>query len=82
MSGRQCKFKKEWKEDPQFRDWLGEVSGDVQRAYCKFCKKSFDVGNMGLSALKSHERGQSHVKSCYTNEKGDKNYTFSQGNDF
>lgn len=82
MSGRQCKFKKEWKEDPQFRDWLGEVSGDVQRAYCKFCKKSFDVGNMGLSALKSHERGQGHVKSCYTNEKGDKNYTFSQGNDF
>lgn len=62
MSGRQCKFKKEWKEDPQFRDWLGEVSGDVQRAYCKFCKKSFDVGNMGLSALKSHERGQGHVK--------------------
>ncbi|GAA6096893.1 lactosylceramide alpha-2,3-sialyltransferase isoform X1 [Tachysurus ichikawai] len=62
MSERQCKFKKEWKEDPQFRDWLGEESGDAQRAYCKFCRKFFDVGNMGLSALKSNERGQGHVK--------------------
>lgn len=59
MSGRQCKFKNEWKEDPQFRDWIGEVSGDVHRAYCK---KSFDVGNMGISALKSHARGRGHVK--------------------
>lgn len=62
MSGRQCKFKTEWKENPQFRDWLGEVSGDVHRAYCKLCRKSFDIGNMGVSALRSHAQGQGHVK--------------------
>lgn len=32
------------------------------KAYCKFYRKSFDVGNMGLSALKSHQRGQGCVK--------------------
>lgn len=62
MSGRQCKFKIEWKEHHQFRDWLGEVSGDVHRAYCKLCRKSFDIGNSTVSALRSHARGQGHVK--------------------
>lgn len=62
MSGRQCKFKTEWKKKPQFRDWLGEVSGDVHRAYCKLCRKSFDIGNMGVSALRSHAWRQGHVK--------------------
>lgn len=59
MSRRQCKFK----EDPQFRNWLGEVSGDVQRAYCKFCNKSFDVGHLGTRVMHAHVKVTSQLKS-------------------
>lgn len=64
MSGRQSKFKNEWKEHPQFRDWLGEIAGDAHMEHCKFCRKSFDVSNMGVSALKRHAQGQGHIKTA------------------
>lgn len=59
IMSRRCKFKEEWKINPEFRDWIGRTD-DAQRAYCKICKKAFDVGNMGISAVKSHAKGQGH----------------------
>lgn len=33
---------------------------DKYKAYCKLCKKDIDLGKMGESALRSHERSQKH----------------------
>lgn len=64
---RRSVFKEERKDNPEFRDWIGHVAGDVHWAYCKTRKKTFDVDNMGMSAVKSHAKGQGtqegHVKS-------------------
>ncbi|KAF3850523.1 hypothetical protein F7725_012295 [Dissostichus mawsoni] len=49
-------------DDSQYKDWIGEVPGDVHKAYCKFCRKSFDISNMGVASLKSHSKGQTHTK--------------------
>ncbi|KAF3844586.1 hypothetical protein F7725_007749 [Dissostichus mawsoni] len=50
------------KDDSQYKDWIGEVPGDVHKAYCKFCRKSFDISNMGVASLKSHSKVQTHTK--------------------
>ncbi|KAK1906949.1 hypothetical protein KUDE01_009345 [Dissostichus eleginoides] len=50
------RFKSHWKDDSQYKDWIGEVPGDVHKAYCKFCRKSFDISNMGVASLKSHQK--------------------------
>ncbi|XP_058873644.1 uncharacterized protein LOC117967216 isoform X2 [Acipenser ruthenus] len=69
ISGRCCRFKEVWKQEPEYRNWLAEVNNCVHRAFCKYCRKSFDVGNMGVSALKSHMRGQGHAKAAAQLEK-------------
>ena len=63
MSGRHCIFKAEWKSHPDFSDWIRDVKDQPQRAYCTVCRKSFDVANMGIAALRSHSKGQSHIKA-------------------
>ena len=51
-----CKFKEELNDNSEFKIWIRHVVGDVHQAYCKVCQKSF-IGNMGLSAFKSHAKG-------------------------
>ena len=46
MNNRNTKFNHTWKE--KF-DWLQEVKGDVFKASCIFCRKSFSVKNRGMS---------------------------------
>lgn len=49
-----------WVHDPEYSSWLREVDGDTQRALCCLCKKSFDIANMGIAAVKSHMKGKKH----------------------
>jgi hypothetical protein len=55
MPGK-CKFLNKWLEQPQYHAWLRN-SPDIHKAYCKCCKKSFDISSMGESALQSHMKG-------------------------
>ena len=55
-----CRFKAEWKRNPYFKEWLEEVKDDTREAYRRLCRKTFDIENMGMSALKTHKRGKEH----------------------
>ena len=35
---------------PEYIDWLRRDSNDVFHAYCRVCRRSFDVKNMGEGA--------------------------------
>jgi hypothetical protein len=52
---RLCSFQSEWVKQEQFCEWLKPVLNNKHRASCTLCKKSFDIGNMGSSALLSHK---------------------------
>ena len=41
--------------------WLDVVADNVHRAYCRTCKKTFHVGNMGVAAVKSHMKSKTHA---------------------
>lgn len=60
---RKCCFKTEWLTDPDFMGWLKQCD-DKHGAFCTLCKKNIDIGNMGVSALKSHLKAVKHTKLC------------------
>lgn len=66
MAGKQCKFNKLWldaKIFPEFSGWLDLVVSDATLAYCKVCRKSFKLSNMGRNAVVSHSKGPNHLKN-------------------
>ena len=46
---KKCHFHDSWKSELDFSSWLDVVADNVHRAYCRTCKKTFDVGNMGVA---------------------------------
>jgi len=44
--------------------WLKPVDGDNSKACCTLCKTNFDVSNMGISSVTSHEKGKKHRDHC------------------
>ena len=40
------KYQNEWADNEKYKQWLGPASNPY-RAYCKVCKKDFDVTSMG-----------------------------------
>lgn len=56
-----CKFNRDWLNDPEYKDWLREVP-DAKRAKCNLCQKDINLASMGISAVKSHARGDMHKK--------------------
>ena len=54
-----CSFNDLWLMNSDYKGWLAPCQ-DKHRAKCLFCKKEFDVGNMGEAALKSHAAGKKH----------------------
>ena len=52
-------FSEHWLENSSYKLWL-ERDRDKYKAKCKVCMKTFDVSNMGESALASHEKGKKH----------------------
>jgi len=45
--------------DPEFAPCLQQEKND-SKGYCKLCKKSFNLSNMGIGALKSHMKNKQH----------------------
>ena len=52
-------FQCTWLRIKEFESWLNK-GPNHSVAYCKLCQQSFDVSNMGRSALNSHAKGQKH----------------------
>ena len=49
----ECRFQSKWFDDPNFKEWLGE--GDSENEVkCTVCKRTIQLGSMGVGALRSH----------------------------
>ena len=62
-----CVFNRLWLEQAEYRSWIEECKGDRFSAYCKLCKKQFEVKATGESAVKKHSTGKKHLeleKAC------------------
>ena len=59
MAKRKCTFNDDWLRIKEFESWL-DKGPNRSVAYCKLCQQSFDVSNMGRSALNSHAKGKKH----------------------
>ena len=44
----------------EYKLWLTPVEGNVTKANCKICVKTFSLLNMGETAVKSHASGKKH----------------------
>ena len=53
-------FNKQWLEHPEYKEWVRSDT-DKYKAHCFVCKKSFELGKMGLRALTLHHGGKKHA---------------------
>ncbi|XP_047123731.1 uncharacterized protein LOC124806683 [Hydra vulgaris] len=53
-------FQEDWLQQDIYKDWLVPNAHAKTKAYCKKCKKSFELSNMGIQAVKSHAAGKKH----------------------
>ena len=60
LAKRSCKFNDNWLKLEEFKPWL-EKSKNAKLALCNLCHQTFDISNMGISAIKSHARGKKHA---------------------
>ena len=42
--------------------WITSVKGDKRKAFCKFCRKTFQLDGSGITQVKSHEKSNIHKK--------------------
>ena len=54
-----CRFRVDWMGQEEFKIWL-HADSDPTKANCKVCKTTFDIANMGITALRSHSKGRKH----------------------
>ena len=55
-----CYFNHKWLQHENYSNWITEVKGQTQQAYCKLCKHVINLGSMGEHALISHANRKSH----------------------
>lgn len=60
MAKRPTRFNPDWKNE---FSWVDSVPGDIYRAYCKLCKKSFSIAGQGYTKVKDHIKNLKHVES-------------------
>ena len=49
-----------WLHQDDFREWVAVDPQSKEKAFCKLCKKTVDIGNMGEAALVSYMSGKKH----------------------
>ena len=52
-------FQESWLSNEEFKSWLVPTENKSQ-AKCKKCKKTFELSNIGVQALKSHADRKKH----------------------
>ena len=65
MGKNKCLFSRKWLSNKDY-SWVREYKEDKYKALCSICNKTFDIGAMGESALKSHMKSEKHKsnQSC------------------
>ena len=58
---RSCLFNIEWTRRAEYREWLTSAGQFQDRARCRLFDKTFDIGNMGISAIVSHGKSNKHM---------------------
>ena len=61
MGKYRSSFQKPWLNDTKFESWLREHTRDKFSAFCILCKKEFGVPHGGISDVKSHSNGKTHL---------------------
>ena len=64
MPGK-CLFSERWFENPSHKLWL-ERDSDKYKAKCRVYMKTFDMSNIGESALASHKKGKKLINLMET----------------
>ena len=59
MPRNRCQFNQKWLIDSHFKTWIAEAETSSM-AKCLICGTSFDISNMGITALVSHQSGKKH----------------------
>lgn len=59
MSSKKTLFNDTWLSEAQFSSWIAK-SKHNNKARCKICGVSFELGNMGRQALLSHAQAKKH----------------------
>ena len=67
-----CKFNNDWLGIDKYKAWLCCVLGNRHKASCKICHKTFDIGNMGESAIGSYAKGNVYRRKCHSSCQGGK----------
>ena len=60
MMAHSARFNREWLSKKEYKLWLTPVEGNVTKANCNICVKTFSLSNMGEIAVKSHASGKKH----------------------
>lgn len=65
------KFNDQWLDRNRHASWvwLQKKNDDNRRAICTLCKTDFDIGNMGIAAIVSHEKGKRHIQALHSTER-------------
>lgn len=56
------KFNLEWLQIEKYKKWLQKADSNENKAMCKICNVQFDISNMGLPAIESHDKGAKHKR--------------------
>ena len=86
MALKKIRFNDQWLDNnlnPQFVGWLGKgPDNSHSQAYCKICKKTFDLSNMGRQGIVSHSKGKIHMNLIKTQQAQPslKNFSFTSSN--
>ncbi|XP_047146037.1 uncharacterized protein LOC124818961 [Hydra vulgaris] len=60
MTSEKTYFQEDWLQQDIYKDWLVPNAHAKTKAHYKKCKKSFELSNMGIQAVKSHAAGEKH----------------------
>ena len=55
------KYVKTWEDEEAFKSWIAPFPGDIESAYCKYCKTQLRAHR---SDLVQHAKTQKHVKNA------------------
>lgn len=55
-----CVFNEAWLAVSDFRGWLEAVPTNRYEARCRLCKKTIQLGTLGVKALESHSKAEKH----------------------
>ena len=56
-----CIFQDAWLEEEEYGVWIARDPSSKYKFRCRVCKQSYELGKMGLQAIKSHAKKKKHV---------------------